>query len=138
MDKKTFPLTLSVPEAGRRYYGISRNAAYRAAERGDLPVIRAGQAPDACRSSKWSGSSPATSRTSDGLGRSRGRSDPDRHARRPKCAGSKQIMPTSRITSTRSVSAKSVIKSPRCPASAVDACMTWSPRSRRRCDPDSF
>lgn len=43
MDKQTFPLTLSVPEAGRRYYGISRNAAYRAAERGDLPVIRVGK-----------------------------------------------------------------------------------------------
>ena len=43
MDKQAFPRTLSVPEAGKRYFGISRNASYRAAERGDLPVIRVGK-----------------------------------------------------------------------------------------------
>ena len=43
MDRQTFPRTLSVPEAGKRYFGISRNAAYRAAERGDIPVIRVGK-----------------------------------------------------------------------------------------------
>ncbi len=36
------PLTLSVPEAGKRYFGIGRNAAYRAAEVGQIPVIRIG------------------------------------------------------------------------------------------------
>jgi hypothetical protein len=36
------PRTLSVPEAGKRYFGISRNAAYRAAERGEIPTIRIG------------------------------------------------------------------------------------------------
>jgi excisionase family DNA binding protein len=36
------PLTLSVPEAGKRYFGISRNAAYRAVARGEIPVIRIG------------------------------------------------------------------------------------------------
>jgi Helix-turn-helix domain len=37
------PLTLSVPEAGRRYFGLCRNAAYDAAARGDIPVIRIGR-----------------------------------------------------------------------------------------------
>jgi hypothetical protein len=36
------PKTLSVPEAGKRYFGLSRNASYLAAERGDLPVIKIG------------------------------------------------------------------------------------------------
>jgi Helix-turn-helix domain len=35
--------TLSVPEAGKTYFGLSRNAAYAAAKRGDLPVIRVGK-----------------------------------------------------------------------------------------------
>jgi len=37
------PLTISVPEAGRRYFGLSRNAAYVAAHRGDFPVIKIGR-----------------------------------------------------------------------------------------------
>lgn len=37
------PLTMSVPEAGRRYFGLSRNSAYAAAERGDIPTIRVGR-----------------------------------------------------------------------------------------------
>jgi hypothetical protein len=37
------PLTLSVPEAGARYFGLCRNASYDAAARGDLPVIRIGR-----------------------------------------------------------------------------------------------
>jgi hypothetical protein len=41
-DEKRAPLTLSVPEAGKRYFGIGRNASYRAAERGDIPTIRVG------------------------------------------------------------------------------------------------
>jgi hypothetical protein len=36
-------LTISVPEAGKRYFGLSRNAAYEAATRGDLPLIRIGR-----------------------------------------------------------------------------------------------
>lgn len=35
--------TMSVPEAGRVYYGLSRNGAYGAAARGDIPVIRVGR-----------------------------------------------------------------------------------------------
>ena len=33
---------LTVPEAGRRYFNLGRNASYEAAKRGDLPVIRIG------------------------------------------------------------------------------------------------
>ena len=36
-------LTLSVPEAGRRYFGLGRAASYEAAKRGDIPVIRVGR-----------------------------------------------------------------------------------------------
>jgi hypothetical protein len=35
--------TLSVPEAGRRYFGLARGASYEAAKRGDLPTIRVGR-----------------------------------------------------------------------------------------------
>lgn len=34
--------TISVPEAGHRYFGLSRNASYDAARRGDIPTIRVG------------------------------------------------------------------------------------------------
>jgi hypothetical protein len=37
------PLTISVPEAGKRYFGLSRNASYDAAARGDFPTIRVGK-----------------------------------------------------------------------------------------------
>jgi Helix-turn-helix domain len=37
------PLTISVPEAGQRYFNLSRNASYAAAERGDIPTIRIGR-----------------------------------------------------------------------------------------------
>jgi hypothetical protein len=37
------PLTLSVPEAGRKYFGLGRNASYSAAERGDIPTVRIGK-----------------------------------------------------------------------------------------------
>lgn len=40
MDKEA-PLTLSVPEAGKRL-GIGRSAAYQAAATGELPVLRIG------------------------------------------------------------------------------------------------
>ena len=39
----TDPKTLSVPEAGQIYFGMGRDAAYNAAKRGDLPVIRFGR-----------------------------------------------------------------------------------------------
>jgi hypothetical protein len=42
MDKTQVPLTLSVPEAGRKYFGLSKNGSYIAAARGDLPVVRIG------------------------------------------------------------------------------------------------
>ena len=37
------PLTISVPEAGKRYFGLCRNAAYDAAARGEIPTIRIGR-----------------------------------------------------------------------------------------------
>jgi hypothetical protein len=37
------PLTISVPEAGWRYFGLSRNGSYLAAARGDIPTIRIGR-----------------------------------------------------------------------------------------------
>ena len=42
MQNDERPKTISVPEAGRRYFNLARNAAYEAARRGDLPVIRIG------------------------------------------------------------------------------------------------
>lgn len=35
--------TLTVPEAGRVYFDLSRNASYEAARRGDIPTIRIGR-----------------------------------------------------------------------------------------------
>ena len=35
--------TLSVPEAGKQYFGLSRNGAYAAAERGEIPTIKIGR-----------------------------------------------------------------------------------------------
>jgi hypothetical protein len=43
MDNQDTPLTISVPEAGKRYFGLSRNAAYDAAARGDIPTIKVGR-----------------------------------------------------------------------------------------------
>jgi hypothetical protein len=37
------PLTLSVPEAGKKYFGLSRERSYDAARRGDLPTIKIGR-----------------------------------------------------------------------------------------------
>jgi hypothetical protein len=37
------PLTMSVPEAGRTYFNLSRHGSYAAAERGDIPTIRIGR-----------------------------------------------------------------------------------------------
>jgi hypothetical protein len=36
-------LTISVPEAGQKYFGLSRNGAYAAAERGEIPTVRIGR-----------------------------------------------------------------------------------------------
>jgi excisionase family DNA binding protein len=41
VDEQTF--TMTVPEAGRRYFGLSRGASYAAAERGEIPTIRIGR-----------------------------------------------------------------------------------------------
>jgi hypothetical protein len=41
--KDDTPITISVPEAGQRYFGLCRNAAYEAAARGDIPTIRIGR-----------------------------------------------------------------------------------------------
>jgi len=35
--------TMSVPEAGRVYYGIGKNLSYDAAHRGEIPTIRIGR-----------------------------------------------------------------------------------------------
>lgn len=35
--------TLTVPEAGRTYFGLERDAAYAAVRRGDIPVIKFGR-----------------------------------------------------------------------------------------------
>jgi hypothetical protein len=37
------PLTMSVPEAGKRYFNLSRNASYDAAARGEIPTIKIGR-----------------------------------------------------------------------------------------------
>jgi hypothetical protein len=35
--------TLSVPTAGRLYFDLERDAAYAAAKRGDIPVVKVGR-----------------------------------------------------------------------------------------------
>jgi hypothetical protein len=37
------PKWMSVPDAGRIYYGLSKNGSYDAAERGDIPTVRVGR-----------------------------------------------------------------------------------------------
>ena len=37
------PKTLTVPEAGRRYFDLGRNASYEAARRGDIATIKIGR-----------------------------------------------------------------------------------------------
>jgi hypothetical protein len=39
----TIPKTLSVPDAGREYFDLGRNASYDAAKRGDIPTIKIGR-----------------------------------------------------------------------------------------------
>jgi bifunctional DNA-binding transcriptional regulator/antitoxin component of YhaV-PrlF toxin-antitoxin module len=35
--------TITVPEAGREYFGLGRNASYEAARRGEIPTIKIGR-----------------------------------------------------------------------------------------------
>jgi hypothetical protein len=35
--------TMSVPEAGKKYYDLGRDGSYRAAKRGDIPTIQVGR-----------------------------------------------------------------------------------------------
>ncbi|HEY3909475.1 MAG TPA: hypothetical protein VGM07_06250 [Stellaceae bacterium] len=37
------PKTMTVPEAGKLYFGLSRQGSYDAAARGDIPTIRVGR-----------------------------------------------------------------------------------------------
>lgn len=37
------PKTLSVPEAGKAYFGMGRSASYGAAHRGEIPTVRIGK-----------------------------------------------------------------------------------------------
>jgi hypothetical protein len=41
--RKTGSETMSVPEAGKKYFNLSKNAAYDAAARGDIPVVQVGK-----------------------------------------------------------------------------------------------
>ncbi len=36
-------LTMTVPEAGKKYFGLSRNGSYAAADRGEIPTIKIGR-----------------------------------------------------------------------------------------------
>jgi hypothetical protein len=42
-DTHQHPKTLSVPEAGQRYFALSRGASYAAAANGEIPTIRIGR-----------------------------------------------------------------------------------------------
>lgn len=35
--------TISVPEAGKQYFGVGKNASYEAAARGEIPTIKIGR-----------------------------------------------------------------------------------------------
>lgn len=37
------PETMSVPDAGKKYYDLCRGASYAAADRGDIPTVRVGR-----------------------------------------------------------------------------------------------
>jgi excisionase family DNA binding protein len=39
----SIPKTITVPEAGAEYFGLSRGASYEAAKRGEIPTIRIGK-----------------------------------------------------------------------------------------------
>lgn len=39
----TTPKTMTVPDAGAEYFGLSRGGSYEAAKRGEIPTIRIGK-----------------------------------------------------------------------------------------------
>ena len=43
IDETAPPKTISVVEAGRKYFGLKRAGSYAAAARGELPTIRLGR-----------------------------------------------------------------------------------------------
>ena len=43
LQERTAPKTMTVPDAGRIYFGLGRNASYDAAKRGDIPTIKIGR-----------------------------------------------------------------------------------------------
>lgn len=43
VELRHLPATMPVPEAGRVFFGLGRDAAYLAADRGELPSIRVGR-----------------------------------------------------------------------------------------------
>jgi hypothetical protein len=43
MNNNDEPKTLSVPEAGRQYFDLGRDASYNAAKRGEIPTVRIGR-----------------------------------------------------------------------------------------------
>lgn len=42
LDEALSRPTISVPDAGRLFYGLARNASYDAARRGDIPTVEIG------------------------------------------------------------------------------------------------
>ena len=40
---KTNPYVMTIPAAGRRFFGVGRSAAYEAARRGEIPTVQIGR-----------------------------------------------------------------------------------------------
>jgi hypothetical protein len=43
MDENDKPITMSVPDAGKKYFGLGRAASYQAADLNHIPTIRIGR-----------------------------------------------------------------------------------------------
>jgi hypothetical protein len=43
MQMSDEPLTMTIPQAGKRYFNLSRNGSYDAAKRGEIPTILVGR-----------------------------------------------------------------------------------------------
>ena len=43
MDEALARATISVPDAGTLFFGLSKNGAYEAARRGDIPTLKIGR-----------------------------------------------------------------------------------------------
>jgi hypothetical protein len=43
MNEDDKPWTIGVPEAGKKYFGLSRQGSYDAVARGEIPVVRIGR-----------------------------------------------------------------------------------------------